>query len=487
MRITNKMTTNNLLLNLNKNTENLNKLQTQIATGQKIQSASEDPIVATFALKFRTNVAETKQYMKNAEQAKSRMEITETALANTDNILKNLYELCTQGASDEKHTDRKAIIDQISEISKQLISEANSAYSDNYVFGGYKTGEKVIFDTNLDKLKYEDITQNFTLDGIKKITAVVDAEDPPTPPTGLNKTTQEVYSINLPYKDLKNIRINFTPATTANPTVAYNVSTNPNAYKPCDIAGNIVYLQDTGELLFSNSIMETLKNDGVTGFEIKYDKEGFEAGDLNPQQYFDCTQVADKDGNAVNNVFKKTDEQISYEFGKDNKMTVNVNGSDIFTAELISDLNTLIASISNMTPMTDEQIKEQLKINMGTADYEALSEKELAEKVQKVKDDEQKVFMKSMGNRFSQAIGKLQKHSEKVSISHSTLGSRLNRLELISSRLEDDYTNYSELMTKNEGVDFEEAYLNYMTQQTVYNSALTVGSKIIQQSLVNFI
>lgn len=478
MRITNKMTTNNLLLNLNKNTENLNKLQTQIATGQKIQSASEDPIVATFALKFRTNVAETKQYMKNAEQAKSRMEITETALANTDNILKNLYELCTQGASDEKHTDRKAIIDQISEISKQLISEANSAYSDNYVFGGYKTGEKVIFDTNLDKLKYEDITQSFGADNINTITAVVDSGDP----SKLGKTTIDVQSINLPYKNITDNTITVDANGTVTNATSKN-STDPDAHKVAD--NEIVYLKDTGELLLGKDIVTSLKTAG--NFKVTYDKEGFQAGDLNPQQYFDCTQVADKDGNAVNNVFKKTDEQISYEFGKDNKMTVNVNGSDIFTAELISDLNTLIASISNMTPMTDEQIKEQLKINMGTTDYEALSEKELAEKVQKVKDDEQKVFMKSMGNRFSQAIGKLQNHSEKVSISHSTLGSRLNRLELISSRLEDDYTNYSELMTKNEGVDFEEAYLNYMTQQTVYNSALTVGSKIIQQSLVNFI
>lgn len=478
MRITNKMTTNNLLLNLNKNTENLNKLQTQIATGQKIQSASEDPIVATFALKFRTNVAETKQYMKNAEQAKSRMEITETALANTDNILKNLYELCTQGASDEKHTDRKAIIDQISEISKQLISEANSAYSDNYVFGGYKTGEKVIFDTNLDKLKYEDITQSFGADNINTITAVVDSGDP----SKLGKNTIDVQSINLPYKNITDNTITVDANGTVTNATSKN-STDPDAHKVAD--NEIVYLKDTGELLLGKDIVTSLKTAG--NFKVTYDKEGFQAGDLNPQQYFDCTQVADKDGNAVNNVFKKTDEQISYEFGKDNKMTVNVNGSDIFTAELISDLNTLIASISNMTPMTDEQIKEQLKINMGTTDYEALSEKELAEKVQKVKDDEQKVFMKSMGNRFSQAIGKLQKHSEKVSISHSTLGSRLNRLELISSRLEDDYTNYSELMTKNEGVDFEEAYLNYMTQQTVYNSALTVGSKIIQQSLVNFI
>lgn len=478
MRITNKMTTNNLLLNLNKNTENLNKLQTQIATGQKIQSASEDPIVATFALKFRTNVAETKQYMKNAEQAKSRMEITETALANTDNILKNLYELCTQGASDEKHTDRKAIIDQISEISKQLISEANSAYSDNYVFGGYKTGEKVIFDTNLDKLKYEDITQSFGADNINTITAVVDSGDP----SKLGKNTIDVQSINLPYKNITDNTITVDANGTVTNATSKN-STDPDAHKVAD--NEIVYLKDTGELLLGKDIVTSLKTAG--NFKVTYDKEGFQAGDLNPQQYFDCTQVADKDGNAVNNVFKKTNEQISYEFGKDNKMTVNVNGSDIFTAELISDLNTLIASISNMTPMTDEQIKEQLKINMGTTDYEALSEKELAEKVQKVKDDEQKVFMKSMGNRFSQAIGKLQKHSEKVSISHSTLGSRLNRLELISSRLEDDYTNYSELMTKNEGVDFEEAYLNYMTQQTVYNSALTVGSKIIQQSLVNFI
>ena len=53
MRVTNQMITNNSLRNMQTSTRKLDDLTLQLTSGQKIQRASEDPVVAVRALKLR--------------------------------------------------------------------------------------------------------------------------------------------------------------------------------------------------------------------------------------------------------------------------------------------------------------------------------------------------------------------------------------------------------------------------------------------------
>ena len=62
MRITNNMLVNNMMYNMGNNLERLDRIQQQLATGKKIATPSDDPIVASRALKMRTDVAEIQQY-----------------------------------------------------------------------------------------------------------------------------------------------------------------------------------------------------------------------------------------------------------------------------------------------------------------------------------------------------------------------------------------------------------------------------------------
>src|SRR5699024_9018273 len=67
------------------------------------------------------------------------------------------------------------------------------------------------------------------------------------------------------------------------------------------------------------------------------------------------------------------------------------------------------------------------------------------------------------------------------------LGARMNRLELIEDRLEKQSIIATDAMAKNEGVDFEEAVTNLLTQEVIHRAALSAGSKIIQPSLIDFL
>lgn len=147
MRITNTMMTNNLINSINRNLTNVNDYYRQMSTGKKIAMPSDNPIVASRALKFRTIVSETEQYSKNVEQANSWMEITETSFKNINSLMQQMSELCVQGASDSyKYDDRKKIFEEFNSLVDQFESEMNTTYMGRYIFSGYKTDQKAVLD-----------------------------------------------------------------------------------------------------------------------------------------------------------------------------------------------------------------------------------------------------------------------------------------------------------------------------------------------------
>ena len=48
-------------------------------------------------------------------------------------------------------------------------------------------------------------------------------------------------------------------------------------------------------------------------------------------------------------------------------------------------------------------------------------------------------------------------------------------------------TNFTSLKSENEDIDLEEVVVNYTAAQLVYNAALSAASKVVQQTLLDFI
>ncbi|HLR72688.1 MAG TPA: flagellin, partial [Pseudogracilibacillus sp.] len=90
-------------------------------------------------------------------------------------------------------------------------------------------------------------------------------------------------------------------------------------------------------------------------------------------------------------------------------------------------------------------------------------------------------------DEINQSLENLQDSSSNIIQSRAELGARMNRLELIEDRLENQVVIAKDTMAKNEGVEFEEAVTNLLTQEVIHRAALSAGSKIIQPSLVDFL
>lgn len=165
MRITNNMLINNMVNYIGNNLTRMNRYQSQLATGKKIQVPSDDPVVAARALKLRTDVAEIEQYQRNLKDARSWMDITESALNDMGEIFQRAKELAV--ASDggaESEEDLQATAKEIRQLRTQLINLGNSTYAGRYVFSGYKTDKAflnengsfaIAVDNAVENIKYE--------------------------------------------------------------------------------------------------------------------------------------------------------------------------------------------------------------------------------------------------------------------------------------------------------------------------------------------
>lgn len=63
----------------------------------------------------------------------------------------------------------------------------------------------------------------------------------------------------------------------------------------------------------------------------------------------------------------------------------------------------------------------------------------------------------------------------------------MNRLNLTKSRLTEQKTNFTKLKSENEDIDLEEVVINYTAAELVYNASLTAASKVVQQTLLDFL
>lgn len=165
MRITNNMLINNMMNNIGNNLMRMDKYQSQLATGKKIQVPSDDPVVAARALKLRTDVSEVEQYKSNIKDAQSWMDITETTLSSIGDVLHRARELAVEGANGSQSADDQMKINaEAEQLRAQLIHLANTTYAGRYIFSGYSTdkgfidestGKFAIDVSNSEKIRYE--------------------------------------------------------------------------------------------------------------------------------------------------------------------------------------------------------------------------------------------------------------------------------------------------------------------------------------------
>lgn len=67
------------------------------------------------------------------------------------------------------------------------------------------------------------------------------------------------------------------------------------------------------------------------------------------------------------------------------------------------------------------------------------------------------------------------------------VGARQNRAEMMENRLDSQEVTAKKQMSENEDIDYEKAITEMITQESIHRAALSVGARIIQPTLVDFL
>ncbi len=88
---------------------------------------------------------------------------------------------------------------------------------------------------------------------------------------------------------------------------------------------------------------------------------------------------------------------------------------------------------------------------------------------------------------LQECITKLDKSMENLLSVRADIGAKMSRLELTEKRLDSQHTSFTELLSENEDVNMAEIIMELTNNENVYRASLSMGSRIIQPTLVDFL
>ncbi len=510
MRMTNKIMQNNSLYNINQTKINEDKYNTQLTSQSKITRPSDDPVIAIRALRLRSNVSTATQYYeKNAPDANQWLDVTAKSLDTITTVYTSLYKQVDTGVNkDYTASDMQVLLTQIESYTNEVFATGNQDYAGRYIFTGYRTDtaltwQKEQIDTD-NKLPDYSIIEDIKIGQIDSFSytdfSVFDTTASAAGADELAITNAVINRIRLSYNDLKDTvpTISVKDNTGADVTIpapvvmtdaeaAYKAMTKiENGTWDTSVDGDapeVIFIASTGEIIYTSAIADQINSTMTDGgsISVSYEKNSWQVGDLNPQHYFDCT---DKTTGIRYNRDGKVDTQIVYDVGYNQTIQVNTNAYEVFDPAVARDLDDLRDIVNQFVEI--EKIRNEYKDALSKLDT---SDPNYAQ-AKKQFDAADKAFTyvrDAVSKRFGDQITRYQTYLDNTNVAITKNGTRSTRLELISARLEEQKSTFKELQEENEGIDMTEVAVLLTAAETTYDAALMATSKIMQNSLINYI
>lgn len=161
---------------------------------------------------------------------------------------------------------------------------------------------------------------------------------------------------------------------------------------------------------------------------------------VNDRYIFNGTNTAEKpvEYDGTNITVNHNTDSFFIPISNQTSIQANVDPSKVFTQEMFDDLKELIARLEN-------------------------------------------------GDDLNTSLGAIDNHLNNTINARAELGARMNRLELIENRLDEQEIIATRTMSENEDIHMEEAITNLITQESLHRAALAAGSRIIQPTLIDFL
>lgn len=142
MRVTTNTFPDTLLGHLQRTTKDMNKLNEQVSTGQRISKVSEDSASANRILDMQEEKGRITQFSKNAARAQNINNTTISQLQNFMQISDRVSELAILADGLKGPDGMKAYAEEVDELIEHAMQSANAKFNGEYIFGGMDTGSQ---------------------------------------------------------------------------------------------------------------------------------------------------------------------------------------------------------------------------------------------------------------------------------------------------------------------------------------------------------
>ena len=172
MRITNNMITTKYIRSLGKLSYDLDRLNTQVASGRSFMKSSENTSAAVKAYQVRRDLSKTESYQLNIDHAETFLTGTESSLFHMNELVQTAQERISVGMNGTTtQSERKIVATEIRNLQDQLLQTLNANSSDVYLFGGTNTDSQP-FEVSNGKLLYNTLDLDTIVPGSAQETAL---------------------------------------------------------------------------------------------------------------------------------------------------------------------------------------------------------------------------------------------------------------------------------------------------------------------------
>jgi flagellar hook-associated protein 3 FlgL len=140
MRVTTQTVALQVNVGLQRAYQQLARAQEVVASGQRINRLSDDPLGAVRVVELRGFEAAIAQYVSNSDQVKPLLEQSDTVFGEVVQQLTRAREIAVQmGNAVYSPAEKATAAGEIGQILDQLIAVANTKVENRFIFGGYKS------------------------------------------------------------------------------------------------------------------------------------------------------------------------------------------------------------------------------------------------------------------------------------------------------------------------------------------------------------
>lgn len=137
MRITQKTLFDNFMRDVNRNRNEMGKLQSDLSSGKSVRIASQGPVEFQRSRVLEENIRKEEQYQENIDSGLRQSRLAQGALDEVIDRLIDIKTIAVQGATDSAGASvRTNMADEISGIRDSIVSTLNLSYGDRYLFAG---------------------------------------------------------------------------------------------------------------------------------------------------------------------------------------------------------------------------------------------------------------------------------------------------------------------------------------------------------------